>query len=102
MQSQKRIAQDFAEQRDDTIYRTAKGREFRHGRPGRKRLLSADKASLVFELQVQIRAAEKRIHRIMDEAGVSNSLSRGRILRLNWMDRGRVDIVHQPKSKVAP
>lgn len=92
MQSRATIERDFRQQRE--LYQgTAM-------RPGRRKKLSAAQAATIFDLQVQIRAAHLTIHRILDEALVSQlPAARLRILLNNWRDRGRVDIQRPNKSR---
>ena len=71
-------------------------------KPGRKKLLSADQAALVFEPQVQIKAANRLIDRVLDSARVyPKKNARARILKHNWEDRGRIDVLRAAAPKRA-
>lgn len=73
---------------------TRDGREFRM-KPGRPKRLSAVDAAVIFDAQVQMRAAKLLIDRILGANRVNTKQARERILRLNWQDRGRIDIPHE-------
>jgi hypothetical protein len=79
------------------LYVDKRGVEFRN-KPGRRKRLSAEQASLVFELQVQERTAKRRIREILVSAGFEKKSSRDRVLRLNWKDRGRIDVLHPARG----
>jgi hypothetical protein len=60
---------------------------------GRPRKLSPAQASLIFECQVQILAAQQLIDRTLDEAGLSvNRAKRSYAMMTVWRARGRVDV----------
>jgi hypothetical protein len=80
----------------DGIYRNALGHEYLDSKPGRKKKLTAAQSALVFELQVQVRAAERLIERTLDAAGVStDTRNRSRIRGHIWRDRGRIDVMRK-------
>jgi hypothetical protein len=79
------------------IYRSRVGHEF-FRKPGRPKRMSAAEASLLFELQVQRRSAERAIEKLLDKAGYLQT-ARSRVLTQNWKDRGRIDVIH-PSKKV--
>lgn len=68
-----------------------------HGRQGRsKKKLTEAQAALIFQLQVEIRAARLLIDRILDEAGYSQCRgSRSTVRSHVWLDRGRVGITRR-------
>lgn len=62
-------------------------------KPGRKKLLSAEASAALYQLQIQERAARRQITAILVAAGYTGGTAR--VLRWNWDDKGRVDVVHQ-------
>lgn len=83
------------------IYRTRKGVEF-FRKPGRRKSLTAEQAALVFEAQVQIRAANKFIGRVLAGSKLTRTKAcRTRVLKENWLDRGRIDVLRPGQAPKA-
>ena len=88
--------QDFSAK----IYTDQSGRTYRK-KPGRRKKLTAAQAARLYELQCQVRAADKAIAELLTAAGVLEKGARCRIARQNWRDRGQIDVLH-PARKVRP